>query len=96
MINKDLFAGYFFIQKTQYMVHLVDIEKTKRNCLILEVLTSPGIGNNALIDAPGSNQANSGAPTEGHTVKIYELPLPDTFASIIDGWYTENAETESV
>lgn len=58
--------------------------------------TSPGIGNNALIDAPGNNQANSGAATEGHTVKIYELPLPDSFTSIIDGWYTENAETESV
>lgn len=58
--------------------------------------TSPGIGNNALIDAPGCNQANSGGPTEGHTIKIYELPLPDSFASIIDGWYTENAETESV
>lgn len=58
--------------------------------------TSPGIGNNALIDAPGTQKPNSGAAIEGHTVKIYELPLPDSFTSIIDGWYTENAETESV
>ena len=58
--------------------------------------TSPGIGNNALQDAPGCSQVNAGGATEGHTVKIYELQLPDSFASIIDGWYTENAETESV
>ena len=56
--------------------------------------TSPGIGNNALQDIPSNNL--SGGVIEGHTVKIYELPLPDSFASIIDGWYTENAETESV
>lgn len=56
--------------------------------------TSPGIGNNALQDIPFSGL--SGGVIEGHTVKIYELPLPDSFASIIDGWYTENAETESV
>lgn len=51
--------------------------------------TSPGIGNNALQDIPFSGL--SGGVIEGHTVKIYELPLPDSFASIIDGWYTENA-----
>lgn len=51
--------------------------------------TSPGIGNNALQDMPGNNL--SGGAIEGHTVKIYELPLPDSFASIIEGWYTENA-----
>ena len=56
--------------------------------------TSPGIGNNALKDIPSNGL--SGGVMEGHTVKVYELPLPDSFATIIDGWYTENAETESV
>lgn len=51
--------------------------------------TSPGVGNNALKDIPMNSM--SGGSTEGHTIKIYELPLPDSFASIIDGWYTENA-----